>query len=127
MWYDSCSIRELIGKTPVKIENGGDVLMLYMSDGSQYKFYHRQDCCESVSIEDIVGDLDDLLNTPLTVAEERTNRGESEYGSHTWTFYELGSAKGYATIRWYGSSNGYYGEGVDLARVAEPTNTAPSF
>lgn len=130
MWYDSCDISELIGKTPIEINNSHDELVLKMSDGSVYKFYHYQDCCENVSIDDIAGDLDDLLNSPITVAEERTSRGngKDEYTeSCMWTFYELGGARGYATIRWYGSSNGYYSESVTLSRIAEPTNSAPSF
>lgn len=131
MWYESCDIRELIGKTPIAIKgnDGDDVLELQMSDGSVYQFYHYQSCCESVYIQDIAGDLNDLLNSEITVAEERENDDPpmSKYhDAYKWTFYELGTARGYATIRWYGHSNGYYGVGVDLHRVANPTAT-PNF
>ena len=53
---------ELVGKTIYKwsINNDNDILNLYATNGKVYSLYHDQDCYESVSIEDINGDLDDL-------------------------------------------------------------------
>jgi hypothetical protein len=120
-------ISELIGKTIKEIKGGaGDDTMTFVcADGTVYTMYHSQDCCESVYIADIVGDLPDLIGTPILRAEESTSGDrpadlpapEYEAESQTWTFYKLATVKGWVDIRWYGSSNGYYSEGVTFARA----------
>lgn len=115
------NIEELIGKAIVRIQNDGDRMEFYTDSGERFAMYHSQDCCESVGIEDITGDLDDLLNSPITEASERTNSddpmGKESYESFTWTFYHLATIKGWVTIRWLGQSNGYYSESVDFVKL----------
>jgi len=82
-------------------------------------FAHTQDCCESVDINDIVGDLEDLVGEPLLLAEQVQGEtpvdfNEEDHESVTWTFYKFATRKGYVDVRWLGESNGYYSEGVDL-------------
>jgi len=113
-------LNEIIGKTMVDINRKGDEQIIFTcSDGMKYRMYHSQDCCEYVVIEDIVGDLDDLLNTPIIVAEERTSEGSERDDHDTWTFYEFRTMKGSVTIRWHGSSNGYYSESVDFVAMCK--------
>ena len=107
---------ELLGRTLYRVSQHDDELVLYLSDTNYVRFYHQQDCCESVYIEDICGDLKDLVGAPLLVAEEVSdyegeNTGEESY---TWTFYRFATRKGWVTVRWYGSSNGYYSESVSV-------------
>lgn len=120
--WNHVSVETLLGKVVKEIKNvDNDELIFFMENGEQYVMYHEQDCCESVSIEDIIGDLDDLIGSPILMAEEETETGvESEWGdTYTWTFYKFATIKGYVTLRWYGSSNGYYGESVDFVRVPQ--------
>lgn len=109
---------EMIGKVMVSASSSGDEMTFVDTDGNRYTFYHDQDCCESVSIDDVCGDLSDLVGAPLYMAEEVDSDGRevpptSEYcDSETWTFYRFATAKGFVTVRWYGTSNGYYSESV---------------
>ena len=80
-------------------------------------FAHQQDCCETVRINDITGDLQDLVGEPLLISEEvkgATEPDEEHYESYTYTFYKFATRKGYVDVRWLGESNGYYSESVEL-------------
>lgn len=114
-------LKDLIGKTMASVENVNDEEIVFTTtDGKRYKLTHNQNCCESVSIEDIVGDLADMVGSPILIAEESTSDTNpdgvtKEYqDSFTWTFYKFATHKGYVDIRWYGESNGYYSESVDF-------------
>lgn len=119
------NIKDLIGKTIVKIEGakqGSDCITFQTADCETFFQLHRQYCCESVTVEDVIGDIDDLIGAPILTAEERQS-GENPPGvvkefqdSFTWTFYMLATRKGFVSIRWYGESNGYYSESVDFCK-----------
>ena len=111
-------LKDLLGKTMTSVENKGDELVFTTTEGKSFKLYHSQGCCESVSIESVVGDLADLVGEPLLVAEESTGETPADYKfeyepeSYTWTFYKFATRKGYVDVRWLGESNGYYSESV---------------
>lgn len=108
---------QIIGKTPVSIDQTEDRIDMRFSDGSSARWWHRQNCCETVEIEGVVGDWRDLIGHPLLVAEERISTdhvGSDDYGSNTWTFYAFRSIGGSVDVRWHGSSNGFYSESVDF-------------
>lgn len=119
---------EMIGRTLTKASrteiNGGDLLIFCDEEGYTYQFLHHQDCCESVYIEDISGDLTDLIGSPIVTAEQvdydppAREPGAYVPDSETWTFYRFGTAKGFVTVRRYGSSNGFYSESVSFECIS---------
>jgi hypothetical protein len=121
-------IAVLTGKILKEIVQCDDEIRFTTTDGEEYRMMHVQDCCESVTIEDIDGDLKDLIGDEILVAEERTfgpddedapELGENEYlaESCTWTFYKIATINHSVVIRWFGESNGYYSEGVDFVKM----------
>lgn len=124
--YQQAEISELQGLvfSDVTGEVGGEEICFHLPDGSYFKMWHSQDCCESVSVEDICGDLSDLIGWPILSASEETSetmpdeRERYEDESRLWTFYRLATIKGYVTIRWYGTSNGYYSVSVGIDKIS---------
>ncbi len=114
-----CDISELKDKIikDICISVNNEQILFYCSNGDDYKMYHEQDCCESVTIEEIIGDLKDLIGFEIIEAREDSSQGKTEEGSETWTFYNISTKKGFVTIRWYGESNGYYSEQVDFEKI----------
>lgn len=109
----------MLGRTFVRVTGAiGDGEMTFeTAEGERFMFAHSQDCCESVDINDITGDLEDLVGEPLLIAEEVSGATEPDAEhceSYTYTFYKFATRKGYVDVRWLGESNGYYSEGVDL-------------
>lgn len=112
------NISDFVGKTFACVEKDGDDRIVFgENNGERFIMEHMQDCCESVFIEDVCGEFVDLVGSPILVAEEVScDKGPlTDYDeSYTWTFYKFSTIKGSVTIRWYGTSNGYYSESVDV-------------
>mgnify|MGYP005865371085 CR=1 FL=1 len=106
-------------------------------------------------VEDVCGDLNDLVASPLVLAEEVSSQERKERltrlsdpttfrvedldaeqraaeqgdnilskllpiitaESYTWTFYRFATAKGHVTVRWLGTSNGYYSKRATFDEV----------
>ncbi len=120
---------ELKGMKLVSIEGakkGSGEIRFLTDDGLEFLMYHVQDCCEDVRVEEVIGDINDLLDSEIIEAEVVESR-EDEAGpidsiiynnlSFTWTFYKLGTKKGFVTFRWLGESNGYYSESVNFKMI----------
>ena len=122
------NMSSLVGKTMRSVfrtsAHGEDGIEFRTETGELWVVMHAQGCCESVTVEDITGDLQDLVGTPIVMAECITKDGNAadappppvSYSpeSSTWSFCKFATAKGYVTVRFFGTSNGYYGETADL-------------
>ncbi len=116
-------LSDLLNKTMKSVVNVDDEQVIFTTINDEvYELYHDQDCCENVRVEDVIGDLSDLVGAPILMAEETTSNENlptknNDYDdSFTWSFYKFATIKGYVTIRWYGSSNGYYSECVSFVK-----------
>ena len=109
-------VDELIGLTIAHIlrDDSRNEIIFVIDDGRALKMYHKQDCCERVWLEDVCGDLNDLIGSPILIADERTESTNTKDGSITWTFYKFATKSGFVDIRWCGESNGYYSESVNF-------------
>ncbi|HFO5000882.1 TPA: hypothetical protein ACHJ7J_002666, partial [Escherichia coli] len=115
-------INEMLGRTFKEVFKNENDELVFRGDysrgvwGTVFTFFHFQECCEKVWIEDIVGDLDDLQGEPLTEAEVVTEECDVGECHQTWSFFKFGTSKGCVTVRWCGESLGFYSERVSLKR-----------
>lgn len=111
----SCFVGEIFYK--IDYDREDNKLEFYSNNGYKYIMFHEQDCREEVFIDDIVGELEFLIDSIIIKSEEAVCKNKNKLGTETCTFYHLATSKGYVTLRWFGSSNGYYCEEVDIFKV----------
>jgi len=119
----------IVGKVINTIDRADRVISFNCSDGTKYSMWHAQDCCEDVYVESITGDLENIVEVPILDAycststenqlevSEKIKTDQKWNESFTWSFYTIRTLKGTVTIRWYGSSNGYYSESVEFVEI----------
>ena len=91
----------ILGKTLTSITKSkdDDKIEMVTDDNRYYRMQHYQDCCESVYVESIVGDLNDLIGSPILRAEERCEEDTKACESGTWKFlYSSISYSGYRNM-----------------------------
>ncbi len=116
---DFKTIEELKGKTLAKVEAGDDEVVFECADGTRYQLWHQQDCCESVAIREIEGDLSNLIGEVTTAREEQGHQppGFEPSESFTLTDFIVATQRGQVTFKWLGESNGYYSESVTFSQL----------
>lgn len=113
---------DLKGRTITSVEglhSFSQEVIIETDSGARFVMWHEQDCCETVSVNDVDGNESDLIGATVHTAEETSEDvGADVSESGTWTFYRIGTDKGFVVIRWFGESNGYYSESVSC-RIEE--------
>ena len=120
-------MNELIGQTIKSIEVNDDesILAFRLSDGEVIAYITEGDCCSETWFADIVGvsaliggtvkSVDTVDLDTYNVNDGRTRQEKDEaYG------VKLTTDRGYASIVYRNSSNGYYGGDVSLYTNALP-------
>lgn len=120
------NVNQLIGLTLKRaehtVQHGEHRIVLETIDGRSFLFYHSQDCCESVTVDDIAGVLTDLVGAPITEAVEVIDNNEHEgrsFESVTNTTFMFATEKGRVAIKWLGESSGYYSESVSFVETTK--------
>jgi hypothetical protein len=123
-WYGTELFKSIKGMTFSSIEKIGNYEIKFTEySGRKFMMSCYDDCRASCTIDEVHGDLSDLVGSPILLAEEVVSRENPEgvtkgyQDSFTWTFYKLATIKGSVTIRWYGESNGYYSESVTFEEL----------
>jgi hypothetical protein len=116
----------IIGKTIEAVEGldvDSELATFCFTDGTVFTMQHEPDCCETVRIASIDGDAAWLIGKPLVMAECVGNSDEPPPAegcdtSWAWSFLKFATNAGSVTVRWFGTSNGYYSE-VPAVRYGE--------
>lgn len=71
-YYTDIGIETLEGLTisDIGVNDYHDKIIFKTSCGRSFEMYHAQCCCEKVYIDEIIGNLDDLIGSPILEAEE---------------------------------------------------------
>lgn len=113
------SFERLAGQEVAAVHQGDEWVDIRFTNGFKACFYHDQDCCERVRLEDVIGDLQSLVGKTIASVAKSYDEPESEEDrryyddSHTWSVFTIETTDGTTVVmEWLGESNGYYSEDV---------------
>lgn len=130
--------KNLKGKIIRRIITKNDEEMYFEIGRDEWYYLHHNGDYSNIWLAEIIGDLDDVVGSVIVEAElvkQQTDAGEGRPDniteaertrseeSGTWSFYKLRTGTGSVTLRWCGTSNGYYSEEVDYHSV--PASRVP--
>ena len=103
----------------IEFESSGSerLLQIMCKDGTAIRFYHRDDCCESVWLEK--PDNLPAVGETITAIIEKGSKSEDTHSDRVedWYFYTIKTNKGFYDLTFRGSSNGYYSTAVEIACI----------
>lgn len=108
---DDVKIEALQGLTLRRCVRDGNEIYLYADNGLSFSLGNPSDA----EIEDICGELEWLVGSPITMAEQEESsrdRGDG-YEDMAWYYYKLATVKGYVTVR-FACTDGYYASYAQL-------------
>lgn len=122
-------IKQLEGQTFICVdgcERYSYAVFFHSVDGGVFCMHSGEDdgCEEAVWLEEVHGDVEDLVGVPILKAYADTVHWNMFLNQNTRqsslraTFYRLSTIKGTVTFRWLGTSNGFYAEEVTVEKVA---------
>jgi len=105
---------------------GSERVEITIQGDRKFVLFHNQDCCETVRIKRVTGNIEDVIGSSVLEAIE-TIWPQDEYppdaekekydDSFSYTDFALRTHNGTMKIRWRGDSNGYYSESVSFVEV----------
>lgn len=99
------------GKTITQVTGacqGSTLVLFYLDDGTRVRMTPEYEDYSIVSIEEVVGDIEDLIGTVKQARMACGSLLDAKEGRELWTFYRISTEKGLVTFRWCGASDGYY-------------------
>ena len=127
--YMKATFSDLLGKTlsDISILENKSIMVFTTNNGETYRLFNDIGCsaCERPAlIEDICGQLEDLIGNPLLLAEEvsicKTVSKSLKRGylsEELWTFYKLATNRGAVSIRWYNERSWSYASKVEFVKI----------
>ncbi|HBY20802.1 MAG TPA: hypothetical protein DEG71_07310 [Clostridiales bacterium] len=114
IYKDNIPFESLLGATLLDFEELDDRVS-FLTDKGRYTLINFESWCGNdcdVSLEDIDGNIYRLFGQKIIFAEEIIHSGTDE--STCYSFYKLSTNNDSVTLRFYGRSNGYYSENMQL-------------
>ena len=112
-------LKSLVGEVLSHVDESDGDLLLTTQSGRQIRFYHDQECCESVYIEDQDGEWHELIGKVLTNVSESSDFSDDDLDCVQKTEFAFTADDTTVVSKWHGESNGYYSTDVSIREIVK--------